>query len=155
MNEVWLRKAIRLAERTARKNLGGPFGAFVVKDGKVVGPGWNKVTISNDPTAHAEVVAIRAACRRLKSFRLDGCILYSSCEPCPMCLAAAYWAHLSEVYYGACRRDAAQAGFDDALLYEEIAKPATDRQLKMTQILAEEALVPFKIWAENPARMLY
>src|SRR5476651_1509863 len=120
MKEKFMREAIRLSLSKMRGNHGGPFGAVVVRKGKIIGRGWNRVTSANDPTAHAEVTAIRDACRRLKTFRLDDCEIYTSCEPCPMCLAAIYWARLGKIHYGNGRADAARIGFDDAFLYDEI-----------------------------------
>ncbi len=124
MNEGLMREAIRLAMATMEQGTGGPFGALVVRRGEIVSRGWNQVTSTNDPTAHAEVMAIREACRRLNTFRLDECDLYASCEPCPMCLGAIYWARLRRVFYGASSRDAAAAGFDDQLIYQELAQAA-------------------------------
>ena len=143
-------KAIRLAQNGIDSNAGGPFGAVVVKDGKIVGEGFNKVTSTNDPTAHAEVVAIRNACENLRSFQLDGCTLYTSCEPCPMCLGAIYWARPSKVFYAATREDAANVGFDDEFIYKEIEKNFEDRQMKLVNFLRDEGLKVFKNW-ENKA----
>src|SRR5437879_2848511 len=123
MNRKFMQEAIRLSTKMMRQGAGGPFGAVVVKDGKIVGRGWNQVTSGNDPTAHAEIVAIRDACRRLKTFLLDGCDLYTSCEPCPMCLSAMYWARLRSVAYGNTRKDAARIAFDDDFIYREVALP--------------------------------
>lgn len=141
-----MREAIRISLQKMRKNEGGPFGAVVVKGGRIVGRGWNRVTSTNDPTAHAEIMAIRDACQRLKTFSLEGCELYTSCEPCPMCLAAIYWARLKRVYFGNTRMDAARIGFDDELLYREVARPISKRSLSMKPLLREEALVAFVEW---------
>src|SRR5262245_59265389 len=155
MNEVFMHEAIRLSLEPMRRGEGGPFGAVVVKDGEIVGRGWNQVTNSNDPTAHAEVVAIREACHRLNSFRLDGCDLYASCEPCPMCLSAAYWARVSRLFFAATRRDAAEAGFDDEMLYREIPLPHADRTLPAVQFQRESALVAFSEWQAKRDKIPY
>ena len=150
-----MRRAISLAEDNAYSGNGGPFGAVIVKDGKVVAEGSNTVTVDNDPTAHAEVNAIRRACAVLGTFDLSGCELYTSCEPCPMCLAACYWAHISRVYYAAGRDDAAAAGFDDDMIYVEVAKPLDERKLPFIQLLPEEGLRPFLLWRSNPDKVRY
>jgi guanine deaminase len=150
-----MREAIRLSMRMMRQDQGGPFGAVVVKANKVVGRGWNQVTSSNDPTAHAEVVAIRKACKRLKTFQLDDCDLYTSCEPCPMCLSAIYWARIRHVFYANTRQDAARINFDDDFIYREVALPIRKRALVMKQILHSEALAAFKEWERKPDRVLY
>ncbi len=150
-----MREAIRLSIRMMRQDRGGPFGAVVVKADKVVGRGWNQVTSSNDPTAHAEVVAIRKACKRLKTFQLDDCDLYTSCEPCPMCLSAIYWARIRHVFYANTRQDAARINFDDDFIYREVALPIRKRALVMKQILHSEALAAFKEWGRKPDRVLY
>lgn len=147
--------AIDLAISGMNKNDGGPFGAIVVKDGVVVGRGNNKVTSTNDPTAHAEVVAIRDACKNLNSFQLDGCILYTSCEPCPMCLGAIYWARPDKMYFACTRHDAADVGFDDAFIYDEINAPITERKIETLQISRENALEAFKLWASKNDRTKY
>src|SRR5882757_2338084 len=147
MKEKYMRAAIQLSLSKMRANCGGPFGAVVVRNGKVVGRGWNQVTSSNDPTAHAEVSAIRDACKRLKTFQLDDCELYTSCEPCPMCLSAMYWARLKRVYYGNTRKDAAKIAFDDDFIYREVAVPIAKRRIHMRQLLRAEALTAFKEWA--------
>src|ERR1700744_6094469 len=131
MNVDFMREAIRISTEKMRANHGGPFGAVIVCDGKIVGRGWNQVTSTNDPTAHAEMVAIREACKRLKTFQLDDCELYTSCEPCPMCLSAMYWARLKRVYYGNTRKDAAKIDFDDDFIYMEIPKALSERKLPM------------------------
>ena len=150
-----MHEAIRISLEKMRHNHGGPFGAVVVKGGRVVGRGWNRVTSVNDPTAHAEIMAIRAACRKLETFSLEGCEIYTSCEPCPMCLAAIYWARLRRVYFANSRRDAARIGFDDELLYREIAKPVFRRSLPMKQLLREEAQAAFVEWQQKPDKISY
>lgn len=132
---------------------GGPFGAVVVRDGQVVARGWNRVTSSNDPTAHAEVNAIRAACAKLETFSLAGCELYTSCEPCPMCMGAIYWAGLDRVYYAGTRHDAALAGFSDEELYDELPKPLDQRRLPIERILADEGTGPFDAWRAKEDRI--
>jgi tRNA(Arg) A34 adenosine deaminase TadA len=155
MNEIFMLEAIQLAVEMMRLGRGGPFGAVVVKDGEIVGRGWNAVTSTNDPTAHGEVMAIREACRKLGSFRLDGCDLYASCEPCPMCLAAAYWARVGQVYYAASRHDAAEAGFDDEFLHREISRQHSERLLPTRQACRDEALVAFQEWKAKPDKIPY
>ncbi len=147
--------AIRLSLQKMRENHGGPFGAVIVCDGKVVGRGWNQVTSANDPTAHAEVMAIRKACKKLKTFRLDGCELYTSCEPCPMCLGAIYWARLRNIYYANTRKDAADIEFDDDFLYREVARPVSRRKIPMKQLLRREALKVFAEWKEKRDKTPY
>jgi len=151
----WMRQAARLAQRGVATNQGGPFGAVIVRDGNVVGRGFNRVIGTNDPTAHAEVVAIRQACRKLRSFTLTGCEIYSSCEPCPMCLAAIHWSRLDRVWYSSDRHDAARAGFDDAFLYDEFEKPPTARKLAVTQAFRDEGLAVFRTWLAKPDRQPY
>lgn len=150
-----MREAIRISLQKMRTNHGGPFGAVVVRRGKIVGRGWNQVTSANDPTAHAELSAIRDACRRLKTFQLDDCELYTSCEPCPMCLSAIYWARLRRVYYANTRRDAAKISFDDDFIYREVASPLRKRKLPMIQLLREEALEAFTEWQQKPDKTPY
>lgn len=154
-NPEFLRRAIALATQNVTSGAGGPFAAVIVRDGKIVGEGVNTVTAGNDPTAHGEVNAIRAAAKALQTFVLSGCELYTSCEPCPMCLAAAYWAHLDAVYYGACAADAARAGFDDAFLYGEMRKSAAERKLPSTQLLGDEAWASFAAWIASAKRVDY
>jgi tRNA(Arg) A34 adenosine deaminase TadA len=154
-NPEFLRRAIALATRNVLSAAGGPFGAVVVHEGQIVGEGANCVTSTNDPTAHAEVSAIRAAARALNSFTLTDCELYTSCEPCPMCLAAAYWARLDAVYYGASAADAARAGFDDAFLYDELRKNTSERKLSSAQLLADEAWASFAAWISSPSKIEY
>jgi len=155
MNSKFMREAIRLSIQMMRRGKGGPFGAVVVRNGKVVGRGSNQVTSTNDPTAHAEILAIRQACRRLKTFQLDDCDLYTSCEPCPMCLSAIYWARLSNVFYANTRQDAARIDFDDDFIYREVALPIGKRTLKMKQLLREEALAAFAEWQQKTDKILY
>jgi len=154
-NPEFLRRAIALATGNAVSGAGGPFGAVIVRDGRILAEGVNTVTACNDPTAHAEVNAIRAAARALGAFTLAGCQLYSSCEPCPMCLAAAHWARIEAVYYGADAADAARAGFDDALLYNEFRKPQAARSLPAAQLLSEEAWASFAAWLASPNKIAY
>ena len=144
--EKFLHEAIRLSLVKMKSGDGGPFGAVIVKDGNVVGRGWNRVTTANDPTAHAEVMAIRDACANLDTYSLSGCEIYASCEPCPMCLSAIYWARLDALYFAASSSDAAGAGFDDALLYREITKDWNVRMLKTEQHLRGEAMMAFEAW---------
>jgi guanine deaminase len=150
-----MREAIRLSHRHMARGAGGPFGAVIVRGNTVVGRGWNKVTSANDPTAHAEIVAIRAACRRLQTFQLDECELYASCEPCPMCLSAIYWARLRRVWFGNTRRDAARIGFDDDFLYREVARPLSRRKLPMRQLLPDEARAAFTAWEAKSDKIRY
>jgi tRNA(Arg) A34 adenosine deaminase TadA len=154
-NPDFLRRAIELAVQNVTSGAGGPFAAVVVRDGKVVAEGVNTVTVGNDPTAHGEVNAIRAACRALGVFTLAGCELYTSCEPCPMCLAACYWARIEAIYYGADAGDAARAGFDDSFLYGEFRKEQAARSLPAAQLLAGEAWVPFSAWLASPNKIEY
>lgn len=151
----FLEEAIRLAEESARSGLGGPFGAVVVKDGRIIARGTNEVTSRNDPTAHAEVVAIRRACEALGAFQLTDCVIYASCEPCPMCLGAIYWARPSRVYYATTRADAAAAGFDDQVIYEEFDSPPEERMIPSTHLPCEGAQEPFRIWNETSDRIEY
>lgn len=151
----FMKMAIEQSKNGMTNNEGGPFGAIVVKDGKIVGVGNNKVTSSNDPTAHAEVVAIRDACNNLNTFQLDGCVLYTSCEPCPMCLGAIYWARPDKVYYANTREDAAKIGFDDDFIYNEINIPMNDRKIPFEQISRDEALEVFNQWSEKADKTEY
>ena len=154
-HEAFLRRAVALSLQSVESGEGGPFGAVIVKDGKIVGEGRNRVVGNNDPTAHAEVMAIRAACHALSAFHLEGCVLYTSCEPCPMCLAAAYWARIARIYYANTRGDAASIGFCDADLYCELARPVEERQLPMAHLPLADALEPFRRWLANPNRISY
>lgn len=150
----FMREAIRLASDSV-KNGGGPFGAVVVKDGKIVAGSSNRVTIDNDPTAHAEVNTIREACRRLGTFDLSGCVIYTSCEPCPMCLGAIYWAHIDRIYYGNTRKDAADIDFADDFIYEEMDKPLDERTVPIIPMLRDEALQSFRLWTEKTDKTEY
>jgi len=154
-NLDFLRRAIQLATENVVSGQGGPFGAVIVRNGAIVGEGVNTVTASNDPTAHAEVNAIRDAARKLGAFSLSGCTLYTSCQPCPMCLAAAYWARLDAVFYGASDADAARAGFDDAFLYGEFRKEQAERSLSTTQLLSDEAWASFAAWIGAAGKIDY
>lgn len=151
----FMKKAIRLSVANVEKGNGGPFGAIVVKDGKVIARGVNKVTSTNDPTAHAEVVAIRKACKVLKTYQLTGCEIYTSCEPCPMCLAAIYWSRPDKIFFAGSKEDAAAIDFDDKLIYEEIAKPIAERKIFTQQLLRDEALEAFRKWNESPNKIEY
>ncbi|MCU0470081.1 MAG: nucleoside deaminase [Arcicella sp.] len=153
--EKMMQKAIELSIKGSSEGKGGPFGAVVVKDGKIVGQGHNQVTSTNDPTAHAEVVAIRDACKNLGTFQLSDCELYTSCEPCPMCLGAIYWARPARVYYANTREDAAAVGFDDAFIYEEIPLPLSERKIEMIQLGREEAQKAFILWTEKENKVDY
>ncbi len=155
MHEEFLRRAIRLAVENVEQGRGGPFGAVIVLDGAVVAEGANHVTSQLDPTAHAEITAIREACRRLGRFDLRGAALYSSCEPCPMCLGAIYWARLDALYYAAGREDAARAGFDDSFLYQQFALPEQQRALPCRRIALEDAQRPFAAWLASAHRIPY
>ncbi|MBL6449909.1 nucleoside deaminase [Fulvivirga sp. 29W222] len=150
-----MREAIRLSIENVESGNGGPFGAVVVKDGKIIARGTNQVTSTNDPTAHAEVVAIRKACEVLGSFQLDGCEIYTSCEPCPMCLGAIYWARPDKIYYANTKTDAAEIDFDDQFIYEELDRPISERKLFTEQMLRDEALIAFKKWAESSDKIEY
>ena len=152
---AFLRRAIALSREHMAAGAGGPFGAVIVKDGRIVGEGWNRVTSTNDPTAHAEVVAIREACRALGTFKLDGAVLYTSCEPCPMCLAATYWARIGRIVYANSRAAAAAIGFDDDFLYREIPLPLEARSIPIVRALAGEAIRVFEDWAAKPDRIAY
>lgn len=149
-----MRKAIELSVKNVAEG-GGPFGAVIARNGEIVATGVNRVTDEHDPTAHAEVSAIRAACRKLNTFDLSGCEIYTSCEPCPMCLGAIYWAHLDRMYYGNNQHDAAEIGFDDAFIYEEIALKPEDRRLAPTRLLPEEAIKAFEAWRLKDDKVEY
>jgi len=150
-----MRAAIRLSLDSVRRHHGGPFGAVVVRRGKIVGRGWNQVAALNDPTAHAEITALRQAGKKLKTFRLEECEIYSSCEPCPMCLAAIYWARIKKVYFASTRRDAARVQFDDDWIYREVARPIARRKLPMRQLLRKEAAAVFAEWEAKPDKVRY
>ena len=155
MNKEFMRKAIELSIDNVKQNKGGPFGAVVVKNNQIIATGANCVTSHNDPTAHAEVTAIRNACKKLGSFQLDDCEIYTSCEPCPMCLGAIYWARPKAVYYGNTKADAATIDFDDQFIYDELDLPLNKRNLPMTELLRDEALLAFKLWQENNEKIEY
>ena len=148
-------RAIQLAIENVHSGNGGPFGAVIVKDGQIVAEAANSVTSANDPTAHAEILAIRRACTKLRVFQLQGCDLYTSCEPCPMCLGAIYWARPDRVFFAGSAADASRVGFDDSFIYEEIPKPPTARKLQMFQIMQDEAQSAFQAWAANPNKVPY
>jgi len=150
----FMREAIRLASESVR-NGGGPFGAVIVKDGEIIAGSSNSVTIDNDPTAHAEVNAIRKACRRLGTFDLSGCVIYTSCEPCPMCLGAIYWARISRIYYGNTRKDARDIDFADDFIYDELDRPMSDRTVPIIPMLRDEALESFRLWSEKDDKTEY
>ena len=152
--EYFMREAIELSKRSVESG-GGPFGAVVVRDGEIVSRGANSVTVSNDPTAHAEVCAIRDACRKVGDFKLTGCELYTSCEPCPMCLSAAYWAGIDKIYYGNTRHDAADVGFDDSFIYDEIALKPAERSIPSENLLNTEAKAAFDMWLAKPDKVEY
>ena len=154
MKEYFMRRAIELSEESVR-NGGGPFGAVIVRDGEIVAEGSNCVTIDNDPTAHAEVNTIRKACKKLGTFNLSGCEIYTSCEPCPMCLGAIYWAHLDKIYYGNNKDDAAKVGFDDAFIYEELDLKPADRKKPSEVMLADEAIEAFRMWEQKMDKTEY
>ncbi len=155
MQNPFLLRAIQLARTNVSNRTGGPFGAVVVKDSVIIAEGANHVTTRNDPTAHAEIVAIRNACRELSTFELSGCEIYSSCEPCPMCLAAIYWSRASKIYFAASREDAAIAGFDDEFLYRELALPFASRSLPILQMPCEEATQLFEDWRNDLGKIRY
>ena len=155
MDKAFMARAIQLSLENALSGRGGPFGAVVVKDGKGLAEAANQVTATNDPTAHAEVLAIRRACQKLGFFELKGCDLYTSCEPCPMCLGAIYWARLSRVYFANVDADASKIGFDDSLIYREIAQPHSQRKIPMIQMMREEALAAFRAWEQHPGKIRY
>ncbi|MFY3743286.1 nucleoside deaminase [Anaeromyxobacter sp. Red801] len=153
--EQLMRRAIELGRQGMQAGDGGPFGAVIVRDGEIVGEGWNRVVATNDPTAHGEVVAIRDACRRAGTFDLSGCELYTSGEPCPMCLAAIYWARIDRVFYGFGIEDAARIGFDDRVIYQELVKPPGARAIAEAQLLEGEARAVLEAYAADPARVRY
>jgi guanine deaminase len=155
MSNVFMLRAVQLAIENVRSGNGGPFGAVVVKDGNIVAEGANCVTSANDPTAHAEIVVIRKACEKLGLFELRDCELYTSCEPCPMCLGAVYWARPARVYFGCTAADASEAGFDDSLIYQEIPQPHSERKIPMLQLMRDEALEAFRAWKQQPNKLLY
>ena len=154
MNNEFMKRAIELSVESVNKG-GGPFGSIVVKDNKIIAEGSNKVTPTNDPTAHGEIVAIREACKKLNTFTLSGCELYSSCEPCPMCLSAIYWARIEKIYYANTREDARKIDFDDSLIYTELQKSIDKRKISMIQILRNEALKAFELWDAKKDKVKY
>lgn len=155
LQKKYMQEAINLALENVEGNNGGPFGAVIVKDGKIVGRGSNQVTTLNDPTAHAEIVAIRDACKRLNTFNLEGCELYASCEPCPMCLGSIYWANINKLFYAATKDDAAKSEFNDANIYHEISLPKDQRKLPATQLMREDALKVFEMWLDSDKKIPY
>lgn len=155
MHDFYLRRAIQLAHENVQTSAGGPFGAVIVHRGKIISEGANHVTTWKDPTAHAEIVAIREACRELDRFDLKGCTLYASCEPCPMCLGAIYWSRCDALFFAAERQDAANAGFDDSFIYQQIPLPATARAIPTRPMLREEGLEPFQLWKATSKRVPY
>jgi guanine deaminase len=155
MDRAFMARAIELSVANVRSGSGGPFGTVIVKDGVILAEAANQVTATNDPTAHAEVLAIRNACQKLRLFELKGCDLYTSCEPCPMCLGAIYWARIHRVYFGGLAGDAAKVGFDDSAIYGEITQPHAEREIPMIQMMRDEALVAFRAWEENPGKIRY
>ena len=155
MNAEFMWEAIRLSVQNIRDGKGGPFACVIVKDGKIIARGTNMVTSTNDPTAHAEVVAIRNACKELKTFQLAGCEIYTSCEPCPMCLGAIYWARPDKIYYANGRSDAAKIGFDDEFLYEELSTKLSNRKIPTVQLMREEALAAFREWEQKQDKVEY
>src|SRR5215471_13443427 len=154
-NPAFMEQAIALATENVTSGAGGPFGAVIVRDGKVIATGVNRVTTTNDPTAHAEIVAIRNACAVLNGFRLDGCEIYTSCEPCPMCLAAIYWSHCDAIFYGNTAKDAAEAGFDDEHLYSEMKQPVGERRIPTVNLLREKAISSFDAWRASINKVHY
>lgn len=154
-DEKFMRRAIELAQKGIDNNDGGPFGCVIVRNGEIVGEGNNKVTSTNDPTAHAEMVAIRNACKNLQTFQLDGCVIYTSCEPCPMCLGAIYWARPDRIFYACNKSDAAKIDFDDQFIYEEIERPIEERHIKTLSFLREEGLKVFENWANKSDKTEY
>jgi tRNA(Arg) A34 adenosine deaminase TadA len=155
MDNPFMARAIQLSVENVRSGRGGPFGAVVVKDGGIVAEGVNRVTANKDPTAHAEVLAIRDACHKLNLFELKGCDLYTSCEPCPMCLGAIYWARMDKIYFGSLAEDAAKIGFDDSAIYEELSQPYSQRGIPMIPMMREEALAAFRAWQEKADKIRY
>jgi guanine deaminase len=155
MENLFMARAIQLSLENVRSGRGGPFGAVVVNNGAIIGEGTNQVTSTNDPTAHAEMLAVREACKRLGAFSLAGGEIYTSCEPCPMCLGAIYWAHLARIYFANGAEDASKIGFDDSLIYREIAQPQSQRKIPMIQLMRDEALAAFREWQAKPDKIAY
>ena len=154
MKNEFMKRAIELSVESVKKG-GGPFGCVIVKNNKIISEGSNKVTTTNDPTAHGEIVAIREACKKINNFNLNGCELYSTCEPCPMCLAAIYWSRLDNIYYGNTREDARKIDFDDSLIYSEFMKNSKERKIPMTQMMRKEALIAFEMWDKKKDKVKY
>ena len=154
LKQQWMNRAIELSKDNVAKG-GGPFGAVIVRNGQIIGEGVNRVTASNDPTAHAEVEAIRNACRNLQTFELADCEIYTSCEPCPMCLSAIYWSHIGKIFYGNTKKDAAQINFDDDFIYQEIPKAPQERKIPMLQLQRTEALKAFEMWEQKTDKIAY
>jgi guanine deaminase len=155
MENPFMARAIELSIENVHSGRGGPFGAVIVKDSVMIAEGANQVTLTHDPTAHAEMLAIREACAKLGVFELQGCEIYASCEPCPMCLGAIYWARLSRIYFASAAADASRIGFDDSLIYREIAQPLMQRSIPMVQIMREQALAAFRAWEAKPNKIVY
>ena len=154
MNNKFMERAIELSIESVNNN-GGPFSSVIIKEGKIIAEGSNKVTSTNDPTAHGEIVAIRQACKKLNDFNLKGCELYSTCEPCPMCLSAIYWAHIDKIYYANTRNDAQKIDFDDSLIYSELLKNVKKRKIPMVQMMRDEALKAFELWDKKTDKVKY
>jgi len=154
-DKYFMKRAIQMAEKGIDSNAGGPFGCVIVKDDKIIAEGFNRVTSTNDPTAHAEVVAIRKACRKLKSFQLDDCVIYTSCEPCPMCFGAIYWARPKMVYFACTKKDAAKINFDDQFIYDELEKKINDRDIQFVRLMRKDALPVFDKWAKKSNKTKY
>ncbi len=154
MKNEFMKRAIELSENSANSS-GGPFGSVTVKDEKIISEGSNRFTLTNDPTAHAEIVAIRQACKKLNTFNLSGCDIYTSCEPCPMCLSAIYWSHIDNIYYANTREDAKKINFDDSMIYSEFSKKIEDRKIPIKQLLRDEALKAFEIWDKKKDKIEY
>ena len=154
MNNEFMKRAIELSIESVNKG-GGPFGCIIIKDDKIIAEGSNKVTLNNDPTAHGEIVAMRDACKKLNNFNLNGCELYSSCEPCPMCLSAIYWARITKIYFANTREDAQKIDFDDSLIYSEFQKNINERKIPMIQMMRNEALKAFELWEKKIDKVKY
>ena len=154
MKNEFMKRAIELSIESVNKG-GGPFGSVIIKDNKIISEGYNKVTTNNDPTAHGEIVAIREACKKLKNFNLSDCELYSTCEPCPMCLSAIYWSRINKIYYANTREDARKIDFDDSLIYSELKKNIDERKIPMTQMMRDEALKAFELWDKKTDKVKY
>jgi len=155
LQKEFMEQAIRLSTKNTTTGEGGPFGAVIVKDNKIIAEGSNNVTTNNDPTAHAEITAIRAACKKLGNYDLSGCSIYTSCEPCPMCLAAIYWARLNEIFYANTKDDAAQIGFDDSFIYQQLKLPPEERSIPMIRLELEEAKKAFRMWEKSTIKVPY